>query len=108
MLCTASKTYALRSVVLSNSVLVVTPPPAEGSREDVVIRDTIHEVLELVPTLPRLQKLSGMLRGREYDEGHDEDEDMDEENAPRSVGTFGLFRFVILIAIEEQKKTSHI
>lgn len=100
MLCTANKTYALRSVILSNSVLVVTPP-AEGSQEDVVIRDTIHEVLELVPTLPRLQKLSGMLRGREYDEGHDEDEDMDEENTTRSVSIFDFLLFILLIVVEE-------
>ncbi|KIP11526.1 hypothetical protein PHLGIDRAFT_99307 [Phlebiopsis gigantea 11061_1 CR5-6] len=78
VLCTLDKTYALRSVVLSNSVLVVTPPvDASGDPDtDVVIQDTIHEVLELVPTLPRLQRLNGMLRGREYDEGHDEDEDI--------------------------------
>lgn len=78
VLCTPDKTYALRSVVLSNSVLVVTPPVgASGNPDtDVVIQDTIHEVLELIPTLPRLQRLNGMLRGREYDEGHDEDEDM--------------------------------
>lgn len=78
--CTESKTYALRSVVLSNSVLVTTGPvDASASTEpskNVVIRDTVHEVLELVPSLPRLQKLNSLLRGQEYDEGHDEDEGM--------------------------------
>ena len=70
---------------------MVTPPPNDASGDaskDVVIRDTIHEILELVPTLPKLQKLSGMLRGREYDEGHDEDEDMavdDEDGRPVSL-----------------------
>lgn len=77
VLCTREKTYAIRSVVLSNSVLVVTSPEDDcgGSGSDVVIRDTIHEVLEVVPTLPRLQRLTGMLRGQEYDEGHEDDVD---------------------------------
>lgn len=63
-------------------MLVVTPPDgaSEESSYDVVIRDTIHEVLEVVPTLPRLQRLSGMLRGREYDEGHEDDDDVDMED----------------------------
>lgn len=68
-------------------MLVVTPPPdtAGNTSEDIVIRDTVHEVLELVPSLPRLQRLNGMLRGREYDEGH-EDEEMDiDENESQSV-----------------------
>ena len=65
-------------MVLSNSVLVVAPPTdAEldgGSTDDLVIRDQLHEVLELVPSLPKLQKLGGLLRGREYDEGKDDEE----------------------------------
>ncbi|KAJ3537045.1 hypothetical protein NM688_g6747 [Phlebia brevispora] len=83
VLCTADKTYTVRSVVLSNSILTVTPPRAgefeHGSSDDLVIRDQIHEVLELVPCLPKLDKLGGLLRGREYDEGRDDEEDMDED-----------------------------
>lgn len=87
VLCTADKTYTIRSVVLSNSVLVVTPPPKAGSQSlphelkidehDVIIRDQVSEVFELVPSVPRLHRLEGMLRGREYDEGHEEDSDED-------------------------------
>lgn len=84
VLCTADKTYTIRSIVLSNSVLVVTPDPtskdAEEDRDDdpaeeVFIRDQLNEIIELVPSVPRLHKLTSLLRGREYDEGH-EDEDM--------------------------------
>jgi len=76
VLCTPGKTYSLRSVVLSNSVLVVTRSSSTmHSNEDVVIRDQLHEVLEPVPCLPKLQKLNGLLRGKEYDEGHEEDEE---------------------------------
>lgn len=53
---------------------MVTPHPgefplnAETGRESVVIRDELHEILELLPAVPRLHKLTGLLRGREYDE----------------------------------------
>ena len=83
VLCTANKTYTVRSVVLSNCVLVVTPDPGpleteadDDSAEEVFIRDELNEVIELVPSVPRLHKLNTLLHGREYDEGH-EDEDMD-------------------------------
>ncbi len=83
VLCTADKTYTVRSVVLSNSVLVITPPKdteLDGARsDDLVIRDQLHEILELVPSLPKMQKLGGLMRGREYDEGREEEEEMDVE-----------------------------
>ena len=69
-------------MALSNSVLVVTSDPSELHVEEdeepvqeVLIRDQLSEVIELVPSVPRLHKLNSLLRGREYDEGH-EDEDM--------------------------------
>ena len=82
VLCTADKTYILRSVVLSNSILVVAPPndmDEDRNEEDVVIHDEIHDILELLPTLPRLQKLNGLLRNRVYDDRDNEDEEMDGE-----------------------------
>ena len=86
MLCTADKTYIVRSVVLSNSVLVVTPDPADEDAyddgdelKDVAIRDQLSEVIELVPCVPRLHKLNTFLRGREYDEGHEDEESMSED-----------------------------
>ncbi|KAH8093963.1 sister chromatid cohesion protein Dcc1 [Cristinia sonorae] len=86
VLCTSTKTYALRSVVLSNSVLVVTrseDADLMDSSDTVVIRDTLHEVLEPVVSVPKLQVLNGLLRGRVYDEGHedvDEDVEMEEDD----------------------------
>lgn len=69
--------------MLSNSVLVVTPT---SNPDEVAIRGQLHEILEPVPCLPKLQKLGSLLRGREYDEGH-EDEELDdaEEYRPVSV-----------------------
>lgn len=36
------------------------------------VRDQLHEVLEVVPSVPKLHKLAVLLRGMEYDEGDDE------------------------------------
>jgi sister chromatid cohesion protein DCC1 len=71
VLCTSEKTYAVRSVTLSNTVLVVTPSRSDPDGT-IHIRDQLHEVLELVPVVPKLHKLSVLLRDMEYDEG-DED-----------------------------------
>lgn len=100
VLCTADKTYTLRSVVLSNSVLVVTRPLSSSSAtEDIVIRDQLHEVLEAVPCLPKLQRLDGLLRGREYDEGHEEDDEVVEEDYGRPVSRiFFISRALFLTA----------
>ncbi|TFY64603.1 hypothetical protein EVG20_g5889 [Dentipellis fragilis] len=92
VLCTADRTYALRAVVLSNSVLVVTPPSSSpsssptsgptsksphehGHGHAVVIRESLGEILELQPTVPRLQRLRGLLRGMEWGEGAEDEED---------------------------------
>ena len=72
MLCTPDRTYALRSVVLSNSVLVVAPEPGGSA---VVVQDILNEVIELVPPVPRLHRLHTLLRGMEWDEGGDETKD---------------------------------
>ncbi|KAG6821634.1 hypothetical protein H0H93_000143 [Arthromyces matolae] len=79
VLCTANKTYIVRSVTLSNSILVVTSPPDASSidfaDDAVVIRDQITEILELTPAVPKLHTLSSLLRGKEYD-GDQDDDDM--------------------------------
>ena len=68
----------MRSVLLSNSVLIVTPPPdaslADFPKEAVVICDQVNEIIELTPTLPKLHQLSALLRGREYDEAQQVDD----------------------------------
>ncbi|KAF7332079.1 Glutamine synthetase [Mycena kentingensis (nom. inval.)] len=65
-------TYILRSVLLSNTLLVVTAD--EHNDTAVVVRDQLTEVLELTPTLPKLEKLDALLRGLEYDDVADSGE----------------------------------
>lgn len=81
MLCTSDKTFSMRSVNLSNTVLVATAVPDIDvcnnafAANAVVIRDQVKEIIELAPAVPKLHKLSSLLRDRTYDEGQEDDED---------------------------------
>ena len=80
-------------MLLSNAICVLTPPSA-GESGDAVIRESVHEILELQPSIPKLHRLNGLLRGQEYDDAVGQDEfDMDvSSDVPVSspVSTFGL------------------
>jgi len=69
----------MRSVGLSNTILVVTPVPdncsAEFAEDAVVIRDQLNEVIELIPAVAKLHKLSALIRDRQYSEGNEEEVD---------------------------------
>ncbi|EJD52739.1 hypothetical protein AURDEDRAFT_158470 [Auricularia subglabra TFB-10046 SS5] len=89
VICTEDKTYSLRAVVLSNTTLIVTPPRSYDANQDadVVIRDQVSQILELVPVVPKVAgRLNTLLRDAEYREGHEDDEDAsggsDEETRP--------------------------
>ncbi|KAI0644549.1 sister chromatid cohesion protein Dcc1 [Trametes meyenii] len=94
VLCTTDKTYTVRSVVLSNKVLVVTRDPTDDPGDDpeadvaVAIRDQLGEILELVPSVPRLHKLNAFLKGREYDEGHEDEDSMSEDEGGKKKPRF--------------------
>jgi len=76
----------MRSIVLSNTVLVATAAPdghaSNYSDDAVFIRDQLNEIIELVPVVPKLHKLSASIRSRQYDEGQ-EDEVQDDETTVR-------------------------
>jgi sister chromatid cohesion protein DCC1 len=73
---TPDSTYAIRSVSISNTIIILTSPPghsdlsisasdvAAGADEvhNLLIRDQLHEILELVPAVPRLERLEALLR----------------------------------------------
>ncbi len=72
----------MRSIVLSNTILVTTPAPDEEASDytdgAVVIRDQLNEIIELVPVVPKLHKLSALIRHRQYDEGQEDEVQVDE------------------------------
>ncbi|KIJ49401.1 hypothetical protein M422DRAFT_161356 [Sphaerobolus stellatus SS14] len=87
VLCTSSKTYNIRAVTISNTIIVATSPEQDdpgnngkSPNEQLVVRDQISHLLELVPVVPRLQRLEAMLKGCEYDEGHERDENGSDED----------------------------
>jgi sister chromatid cohesion protein DCC1 len=76
VLCTSDKTYNIRSVTLSNSVLVLAPVPHnDGSEDQVVIQDSLNELLELVPAVPKLHRMKALLQEHEWEEGHEEEDE---------------------------------
>ncbi|KZW00287.1 hypothetical protein EXIGLDRAFT_667661 [Exidia glandulosa HHB12029] len=82
VICTEDKTYTLRAVVLSNSFLVVTPPATDADAADLVIRDQVSQILELVPTVPKIAgRLNTLLRDSEYREGLEDESDGEDEDA---------------------------
>lgn len=58
VLCTPTKTYTLRTVSVSNSLLVLRPPDDTTLH----LRDTCHEVLECVPSAGRVERIRTVLR----------------------------------------------
>ena len=89
-------------MTLSNSVLLVSPSPhIDGNENQVVIQDSLNELLELVPAVPKLHRINVMLKEHEWEEGH-EDHDHDESFRAVSTGDEsyapqwqGLQRFII-------------
>ena len=86
------KTFTMRSVSLSNTILAVTPVPdeyADNFADDVVvIRDQLNEIIELIPIVPRLHGLFALIRDQQYDEG----EESETENDMNQVGWLKMFR----------------
>lgn len=73
VLCTSDRTYNVRSVTLSNSVLVLSPTPRiDGSEDQVVIQDSLNELLELVPAVPKLHRMNVLLQEHVWEEGHED------------------------------------
>lgn len=105
VLVTSHQTYSIRGVQNSNSVLLCDTrgrveqlefdySGSSGTGEDqpmgrnkrrkldeIIIETTLHETLELVPSVPRFDKLYGILSGMEYDgEDNEADQMVSEHN----------------------------
>lgn len=72
----------MRSIGLSNTFLVVTPVPDEYASkfadDALAIRDQVQEVIELIPCVPKLHKLTALLRERQYDDATEDERDEDD------------------------------
>ncbi|KAH7108218.1 sister chromatid cohesion protein Dcc1 [Auriculariales sp. MPI-PUGE-AT-0066] len=81
VICTQDKSYALRQVVLSNTLLVVGgASSADADAADIVIRDQLSSILEMVPVVPKISgRLTAMLKDSEYREGNEDESDGGEE-----------------------------
>ncbi|WWC88665.1 uncharacterized protein L201_003578 [Kwoniella dendrophila CBS 6074] len=65
VLCTTNSTFLLRTVGISNSILVCRTPESDSlhkRKETLQIRDTCHEVLECVPIAPNLERIRTILK----------------------------------------------
>jgi sister chromatid cohesion protein DCC1 len=40
---------------------------------ELIVQDEVSQILELVPTVAKLHRLDAILKGCEYDEGHERD-----------------------------------
>ena len=86
----------MRSIGLSNTLLVVTPVPddcaSQFADDAVVIRDQLKEIIELTPSMPKLHKLTRLLKDRQYDEGLEED---DKDDSVVSCQARYIYSFII-------------
>lgn len=83
ILCTGAQTYALRAVNVSNSFVIATGSLTDG-QEEVFIQDEIHEIMEIIPTVPRLERIRAVLRGCEYGRDITSSNSMETDNPPVS------------------------
>jgi len=87
VLCTSSKTYAIRSVQISNELVLFAPTssspfsPGEEKEKGLEIKDTLHELMELSECVPRTGRIEQVLKGQEWEglEGEREEEEEEEE-----------------------------
>jgi sister chromatid cohesion protein DCC1 len=101
VLCTQNTTYNIRSVQNSNSLLLCqasTSSSTSGSNKGkkVEVQTTLHQTLELEPTIPKLEKISDLLRGQEWIP----EDDVEEERQPK-VTRSSLF----YVCVSQRRKT---
>lgn len=100
VLCTPTLTYAIRTVQISNELVLLTPPlppaPSDdpfgpdppprpaGGENRLEWRETLHEVLELQQMVPAMGRVEEVLAGQRWggiagDEAADDDDDASED-----------------------------
>ncbi|KZO98809.1 hypothetical protein CALVIDRAFT_561751 [Calocera viscosa TUFC12733] len=113
VLCSASSTYTLRAVLVSNAFLIVQPTPsnAEGGGENnttLEIKGQVKDIIEVHKAVPKLDRLNGLMRGTEW---NGEDEDMDDRSAKRRRYTYEQVSGVVQASrdeLEEGLRDAHV
>lgn len=104
VLCTSSKTYAIRSVQISNELVLFAPTTSAGSlvgeKRGLEVKDTLHELLELSECVPRTGRIEGVLKGQEW-EGLEGEEREEEEEGQRPVSFSGPLEEVGVILFRQ-------
>jgi sister chromatid cohesion protein DCC1 len=100
VLCSATSTYALKAVLVSNSLLIVQPCAVEDLDENnptLQISGQVKDIIEVQKAVPKLERINGLMRGSEWD---GEDEDMDEP----AVRDYGLLQRVSYLHIQSKRR----
>ncbi|KAK4685625.1 sister chromatid cohesion protein DCC1, partial [Tremellales sp. Uapishka_1] len=103
VLCTNESTFLLRTVSISNSLLILRPPEVEKQRAELEIRDTCHEVLECVPISGNLERIRMVLKGSAWEGmgGGKRKRGEDEEGKKRRRYTKAQLESIILASDKE-------
>lgn len=71
VLCTESKTYIVRQVNTSNSLLLTTKDPVSDQH---IVHDDVSSTIELLPCIARLSRIDELLRESSYSGSQNERE----------------------------------
>lgn len=83
VICSRGKTYALRQITQSNTILLCSLPSVDSGRsgetqkkgrEGVVVRSNVSDLLEMVPIMPRLQRIGTLLYESRFEGDEEEGE----------------------------------
>lgn len=71
VLCTSDTTYNIRAVQSSNSILICeastsVAASSKGKGKEAEVKTTLHQTLELDLTIPKLDRISELLKGQEW------------------------------------------
>ena len=67
VLCTPTSTFLLRTVSISNSLIVCRAPTTSHTTPTLEIRDTCHEVLECLPQAANLGRIRTVLKNSQWE-----------------------------------------
>ena len=92
VLCTKDRTWGLRAISVSNTLLVVTAGESADASDDedttqsIYVQSELSQILEIIPAVAKVERLRALLRDSQYDEriedgdsGEDEGMEVDDQ-----------------------------